>query len=81
MISISTISEDKLHSNKLMTKRELEVLKLIALGHSSLEISSMLFIGMETVKSHRKNLLRKLNAKNTAVMICTAMYKGILHIN
>lgn len=54
---------------KLLTSRELEILKLIADGKSNIEIASDLFISIHTVHSHRKNMLRKLNLKNTPELL------------
>jgi LuxR family transcriptional regulator len=44
----------------LLTKREKELIKLIALGHSSHDISDLLFISIHTVNNHRKNIMTKL---------------------
>jgi DNA-binding NarL/FixJ family response regulator len=57
--------------NKLpkLTKRENEVLIHIAEGLTNLQISEKLFISIDTVDSHRKNLHTKLNVKNTAMLI------------
>jgi DNA-binding CsgD family transcriptional regulator len=44
-----------------LTKRELEILKLFALGKSSTQISETIHISSETVKTHRKNIYKKLN--------------------
>ena len=61
-----------------LTRRELEVLKLIANGLTNQEIADKLFISAWTVDSHRKNLLVKFNAKNTAILIKTAASYGLL---
>jgi DNA-binding NarL/FixJ family response regulator len=52
-----------------LTKREKEVLILIAEGLTNIQISEKLFISIDTVDSHRKNLYSKLNVKNTAMLI------------
>ena len=49
--------------------REVEVLSLIMQGMTNHEIAEKLFISYETVKSHRKNILEKTGAKNTAALI------------
>ncbi|MCY2687613.1 response regulator transcription factor [Salinimicrobium sp. TH3] len=54
--------EDPLRS---LTERELEILKLIALEHSNTEIADLLFISPKTVETHRKNLMRKIEVKNS----------------
>lgn len=53
----------KAHS---LTPREIEIIKLLSEERSSAEISEVLFISTYTVNTHRKNILRKLNIKNTA---------------
>lgn len=49
--------------------REIEVLSLIMQGLTNNEIAEKLFISYETVKSHRKNILEKTGARNTAALI------------
>ena len=56
-----------------LSEREYEVLSLIGKGHTSREISEMLFISIHTVNSHRKNLLRKLDMKSPAQLIVYAL--------
>lgn len=53
----------------LLTRREKEILVLIAEGLTNPEIAEKLFLSISTVDSHRKNLMRKLNFKNTALLI------------
>jgi DNA-binding NarL/FixJ family response regulator len=69
-------------SNKLplITKRESEILKLISDGLTNHEIADKLFISTFTVDSHRKNLLLKFSAKNTATLIKIVVSKGIVEI-
>ena len=61
-----------------ISSRELEVLHLVAFEFSSKEIASQLFISTHTVLSHRKNLLEKLEAKNTAGLIRKAFENDII---
>ena len=65
-------------SEPVITRRESEILRLIADGLTNQEIADKLFISSSTVDSHRKNLLIKLDAKNTAALVKTAMSKGII---
>ena len=53
----------------VITRREKEVLELIAEGMTNNEIARQLFISSTTVDTHRKNLLSKLGAKNTASLV------------
>lgn len=61
-----------------LTKREREILKLIASGCTNLEIGQQLFISIDTVDSHRKNLYSKLGVKNTALLIKHAIDHDLL---
>jgi DNA-binding NarL/FixJ family response regulator len=56
-----------------ITRREKEILVLIAEGLTNPEIANKLFVSPSTVDSHRKNLLAKLNVKNTASLVKFAM--------
>jgi DNA-binding NarL/FixJ family response regulator len=64
----------------MITKRESEILKLIADGQTNQEIAAQLFISIFTVDSHRKNLLLKFNAKNTATLVKIVVSKGIIDV-
>jgi DNA-binding NarL/FixJ family response regulator len=61
-----------------ITKREKEVLWLIANGYTNHEIAGKLFISTDTVDSHRRKLLGKLNARNTAMLIKCAIDQRLL---
>ena len=79
--SVAELLKGKLHTNSdlpMLTRREAEVLKLIADGLTNQEIADKLFISSWTVDSHRKNLLLKFNAKNTASLVKTAITNGII---
>jgi DNA-binding NarL/FixJ family response regulator len=62
----------------LITRREKEVLQLIAEGLTNVEISEKLFISMPTVNTHRKSLLEKFGVKNTATLIGKAIKSGLV---
>lgn len=62
-----------------LTARELEILRLLARGHSNGEIASMLFLGKETVKTHMTNLQRKLDAKDRTHAAVLAYEYGFVH--
>ncbi len=79
--SVADLLKGKLATNgdlPFLTRREVEVLKLIADGLTNQEIAEKLFISSWTVDSHRKNLLLKFNAKNTAMLVKTAVTNGII---
>lgn len=58
--------------------RELDVLKLIAKEHTTEEIATNLGISVNTVESHRRQLLQKLGARNSAGLVRIAMERGLL---
>jgi DNA-binding NarL/FixJ family response regulator len=62
----------------LMTGREREILELISRGFSTNEIARILFLSAETIRSHRKSLLSKLEARNTAQLIRMAFEMRLL---
>ena len=62
----------------LLTSREKEVLALIAEGYTNPQIAEKIFLSPFTVDSHRKNLLAKLNVKNTAMLIKLAVENKLL---
>lgn len=66
------------HNQPLLTRREIEVLKLIAEGLTNQEIADKLFVSASTVDSHRKNLISKLQVKNTAALVRTALENKII---
>lgn len=61
-----------------LTKRELEILALIAKEHSNQQIADQLFISLRTVHTHRLNLTQKLGAKNTAGLVKEALNRGLI---
>ena len=61
-----------------ISRREKEVLLLIADGLTNNEIADKLFISVPTVNTHRKSLLEKLEAKNTAILIGRATKLGLI---
>ena len=63
-----------------LSRRELEVLKHIADGLTNKEIAEKLFISPLTVDSHRKNMILKLNARNTASLIKIAVEDGYIKL-
>lgn len=66
--------------NTLISLREKEVLYLISQELTAQEISQELHLSYHTVHSHRKNLMLKLGAKNSAGLVRVGFEKGILHV-
>lgn len=65
--------EDRFIIKRKLTKREHEVLSLIAQAKNNKEIAEMLFISDQTVCVHRKNIMRKLGVRNTVNLIKMAL--------
>lgn len=61
-----------------LTPREKELLRLIVEGFTNQEIANKMFLGVETINSYRKNLLIKLGAKNTAVLVRMAVEEKLV---
>ncbi|MBS1663810.1 MAG: response regulator transcription factor [Bacteroidetes bacterium] len=74
----STLRRDQTPDAPVLTRREKEVLELIAEGLTNQEIATRLFVSSTTVDTHRKNLLLKLNARNTAELIKIAVVKKLI---
>jgi DNA-binding NarL/FixJ family response regulator len=65
--------------SKRLTNREREVLRLITVGKTSKEVADRLTLSVETVRSYRKSLMRKLGVRNIASLIHVAFEEGITH--
>lgn len=63
------------------SKREMEVLNLIAFEYTITEIAELLYISVETVKTHRRHLLQKMNVRNTAGLVRKSFEKRILVVD
>ncbi len=63
-----------------LSVREIQVVQLIALEKNSLEIARILCISLDTVKTHRKNIMIKLNTVNVAGVVRRAFEEQLLRI-
>lgn len=61
-----------------LTRREREIIKLVADGLTTANIAEKLFISPLTVETHRRNLMQKFEVANTAALIKTAVDAGLL---
>ncbi|NND31535.1 MAG: helix-turn-helix transcriptional regulator [Saprospiraceae bacterium] len=68
-------------ANFTLSEREKEVLKLIIYEHTTNEIAQRLFLSQETIRTYRKNLLCKLDARNVAGLVRRALQRDIIPIN
>ena len=64
-----------------ITKREQEILNLVAYEYSSKEIADKLYISNHTVVTHRQNLMLKLRVKNSAGLVRKGFEMGVLHLS
>jgi DNA-binding NarL/FixJ family response regulator len=62
----------------ILTRREKEVLELIATGLTNGEIADKLFLDVSTINSHRKNMLTKYQVKNTAALVNLALSNHLI---
>ncbi|MFD2284755.1 hypothetical protein GJU39_12575 [Pedobacter petrophilus] len=74
MISNISIQEN----SSLITDREVEIVRLLSNGYNSKEIGDMLFISEHTVNTHRRNMVRKLDLRNSYQLIVWAFKQRIL---
>jgi DNA-binding NarL/FixJ family response regulator len=74
----SALKKNETSEIPVITRREKEVLGLIAEGMTNVEIAEKLFISSATVDTHRKNLLVKFQTKNTASLIKTAVQMQLI---
>jgi DNA-binding NarL/FixJ family response regulator len=63
---------------EMLTRREREVLQLMAEGHTNAAIAARLFVSIRTVETHRANILRKLHLRNQTDVVLFAVRRGIL---
>lgn len=63
----------------VLTDRELEVLRLVALGYSNPEIAKQMFISARTVETHRANLQTKLGLSGRPELVRYALERGVIH--
>lgn len=81
IIKEDVLTTKKVKSNfdsNFLTKREIEVLKLICFQKSTVEIAEQLFISPRTVEGHRNNLLLKTESKNIAGLVVYAVQNEII---
>lgn len=75
---IASMKNEKVVSEIRLTKRETEVLKLIAQGDTTPIISEKLFIAHSTVETHRRNLIEKTGVRNSKGLVRFAYNHGYL---
>jgi DNA-binding NarL/FixJ family response regulator len=74
----SKVQQHGLDSYDMLTKRERQVLRLVAEGGTSAQIAQQLHIGIRTVETYRAHLLAKLNLRNQAELVRYAIQRGLV---
>lgn len=77
---LNSSTDDKpLSSWDLLTRREREIIKLIAEGHRSKDIAEQLSISIKTVEKHRSNLMKKLDLHSVSSLTNYAIQNGLVN--
>ena len=74
-------ANSKREEDRVITKREEEVLQLIADGCSTPEVAAKLYISQKTVKNHLASIYEKLNARDRTQAVLIGMRMGIVSLN
>jgi len=80
LLSFFTKKYTKQNENDNLSKRELEILQLIAEGLTNQEIADKLFISLRTVEGHKTNLIQKTGSKNIINLLIYAMKHNLVDI-
>ena len=61
-----------------LSHRETEIVRLLAEGFTAQEIAEKLYISFDTIRTHRRNILKKMGCKNTPHLVATCLRQGII---
>ena len=75
---IDTLMKKQSEQPVWLTSREQELLRLIVDGYTNQEIADEVFLSVETIKTYRKNLILKLGAKNSMMLVKIAIEKKLI---
>ena len=75
---ISDFKKEQDSKEYRLSEREIQIIKLIIDGKGNSEIAQSIFISEGTVKTHRKNIFKKLNVHNTAELMTFVMNNGVI---
>ncbi|MDB5261724.1 MAG: hypothetical protein JWQ14_1005 [Adhaeribacter sp.] len=73
---IYNLADQRMLKDAFLSKREVEILKLLGKGYSSKEVAKELFISIHTVETHRRNMLEKTNIRDTSCLVHFAILAG-----
>ncbi|MEO6612738.1 MAG: LuxR C-terminal-related transcriptional regulator [Chitinophagaceae bacterium] len=68
----------KTEATLMISKQELKILELVALGYTSEKIGERMAIAKSTVQTHRRNMLRKTQFSNTQQLVGWAVREGLV---
>jgi two-component system, NarL family, response regulator NreC len=74
----NTLTVEDKQVTEILSKREVEVLKLVCREFSNAEIAKKLFLSVSTVETHRKNLIAKLGVQNTVGLVKFAIRNNLI---
>lgn len=74
----NTLTVEDKQVSEILSKREVEVLKLVCKEFSNAEIAQKLFLSVSTVETHRKNLIAKLGVQNTVGLVKFAIRNNLI---
>ncbi len=69
----TTITLEDRQTEEILSKREIEILRLICKEYSNAEIAEKLFLSVSTIETHRKNIIAKLGVNNTVGLVMYAI--------
>jgi DNA-binding NarL/FixJ family response regulator len=75
---IEKLENEPVDAYDLLSRREREVINLVAHGHTNTEIADSLFLSRRTVETHRANAMSKLNLENQTDLLRFALSKGLI---
>ena len=76
--SASGSEEDANDSYELLSPREKQVLRLIALGHTNRQVADMLYLSVKTIETYKARLMVKLDLTGRAALVRYALQQGLL---
>ncbi len=80
--TLFSVTNDKEEEESgILSEREKEIVKLIALGYSNKQIAQELFLSIHTITTHRKNISKKLGIKTISGITIYAILNGIITLN
>jgi DNA-binding NarL/FixJ family response regulator len=77
-VEINSVKDDNFVKINKLTQREVEIIKLLVKGKTSIEVAEELFISPATVQTHRKNIFNKLKVKKVSELIQQAYENNII---